>query len=217
MVSSRSHLSTHCNTSIVQGFQLCETPWQEACHQCHACSRWPESLSSFCGKSFWSTTLLEQVLLRMFGNKKKKQVSMVGIFSQKRRTFALIQPLYHPLQTRPTLPFPHIGNYLFIVKVIHFYSCPFFVWKFTGSSWPGTLPPACALTGGPSATLLLSRRRSECNWEQAELYFQLFRYDESLLAICNSSLPKLKQDPKEDGWGLRETVYVACFQVCSLM
>ena len=51
---------------------------------------------------------------------------MVGIFSQKRRTFALIQPLYHPLQTRPTLPFPHIGNYLFIVKVINFYSCPFF-------------------------------------------------------------------------------------------
>ena len=44
--------------------------------------------------------------------------------------------------------------------------------------------------------------------------FSTFRFDESLSAICNSSMTKLRQDPKGDGWGLRNTtVYVTCFQV----
>jgi len=42
--------------------------------------------------------------------------------------------------------------------------------------------------------------------------FTKAKFDESLTAICNSSLSKLRQDPKEDGWGLNNTVYVACFQ-----
>ena len=38
-------------------------------------------------------------------------------------------------------------------------------------------------------------------------------YDKSLQAICNSSLAELKKDPEDDGWGLKSTAYVACFQV----
>jgi len=41
-------------------------------------------------------------------------------------------------------------------------------------------------------------------------------YDKSLRAICNSSLAELKRDPKDDGWGLKSTAHVACFQASFL-
>ena len=53
---------------------------------------------------------------------KPSKLSMPGMCSQKRRRSALIHPPYHPLPTRPTLPFLHIGNIDF-----YFASCLF--WK----------------------------------------------------------------------------------------
>ena len=44
---------------------------------------------------------------------KQIQLSMPGMCSQNRRRSALIHPPYQPPQTRPTLPFPHIGNIYF--------------------------------------------------------------------------------------------------------
>ena len=81
--------------------------------------------------------------------------------------------------------------------------------------------PACAWTGGLWAPLLHSRRPSirtqkRVGWNSGINILSTLRYDESLTAICNSTLPKLRKDPKEDGWGLRDTVYVACFQVYNL-
>jgi len=79
---------------------------------------------------------------------------------------------------------------------------------------PATIPPPTNQTYFAFSTYwyLTTSMRLNRGPVSNPFTFTKAKYDESLLAICNSSLPKLKQDPKEDGWGLRETVYVACFQ-----
>ena len=137
----------------------------------------------------------------------------------QRRISALTQAPSHPPQIRPTLPFPHIGIYEFYLFYLYMnstYSLIDLVPILSGISLP-----ACAWTGGLWAPLLHSRRPSirtqkRVRWNSGINILSTLRYDESLTAICNSTLPKLRKDPKEDGWGLRDTVYVACFQVYNL-
>ena len=111
--------------------------------------------------------------------KNESKLLMTGMCNPKRKISALIRPLYHPLQTRPTLPFPHIGNNdLLLLKCNQ--SCLCCCCKFTGFSlWPGTSLPACASTGGLWAPPLLSLRPSGCIWDQTQRFifstFQIWR------------------------------------------
>jgi len=79
---------------------------------------------------------------------------------------------------------------------------------------PSTIPPPTNQTYFAFSTYwyLTTSMRLNRGPVSTPFTFTKAKYDESLLAICNSSLPKLKQDPKEDGWGLTDTMYVACFQ-----
>jgi len=79
---------------------------------------------------------------------------------------------------------------------------------------PSTIPPPTNQTYFAFSTYwyLTTSMRLNRGPVSTPFTFTKAKFDESLTAICNSSLPKLRQDPKEDGWGLGDTVYVACFQ-----
>ena len=139
------------------------------------------------------------------------KLSMPGMCSQQRRRSAWIHPPYHPLQTRPTLPFPHIGNIDWLLCFL-----PFFGNKLVTLCDQVPHYQHAPQQGACEHPVYFHQGQVSAMENRHLCTFSTFRFDESLTAICNSSLPKLRQDPKEDGWGLGDTVYVACFQVCSL-